>query len=180
MALTDDQLKKLVSNRRSKLPSYYDSVTGVSSQIPASTQDALILMSSTTKKKAVDYLKQLSGGDPSQRTADYNELLEEVTATQALYSEAISQELETVTGKFNDFLDSLSGNLDSAGSSIQAGMQPVMRAMTRSLGRLVAIDKNEYFHRMFDDAMYSQYRKDEANDIKKELRSWIRAFVSYP
>jgi len=180
MALSDNQLKKLVANRRQVTPSYYDSVNGVSQAIPASTEDALILLSSTTKKKAVAYLKQLTKGESSQRTKDYNALLKEVTEQQVLYSELVAAELLTITGKFNDFLDSFSGTLDSGGLSIQTGMQPVLQAMTRSLGRLVDIDRNEYFHRMFDGVMEAQYKQKEENDVRKELRSWIRAFVSYP
>ena len=75
MALTDAQQTKLVANKRKELPSYYSSIDGSSLTIPSSTEDALILMSSNTKKKAVDYLKQLTKSAPTKRTLDYNALL---------------------------------------------------------------------------------------------------------
>lgn len=180
MALTDAQLNKLTANKRKVLPSYYSSIEGASLPIPSATEDALILMSSATKKKAVDYLKQLTAAEPTKRTQDYNALLEEVTAQQVQYSEATSAELLVVTGKFNTFLTGFSGSLDGASLSVQAGMEPVLSAMTRSMGRLVDIERNEKFHRMFNGYMEGQHKKAEQFEVKKELRSWIRAFVSYP
>jgi hypothetical protein len=96
------------------------------------------------------------------------------------YSELTSAELLVVTGKFNTFLISFSGSLDGASLAVQAGMEPVLSAMTRSMGRLVDIERNEKFHRMFNGYMENQHKKAEQFDVKKELRSWIRAFVSYP
>jgi len=180
MPLSDKQQKKLVANKRSVLPSYYSSLNGTSLTIPSATEDALILMSSDTKKRAVDYLKQLTKAEPTKRTQDYNALLTEVTEQQVLYSTLTAAELLLVTGKFNSFLTSFVGSLDEASLSIQAGMQPVVGAMTRSMGTLVDIDRNEKFHRMFNGYMRNQHAKEEQFEVKKELRSWIRAFVSYP
>lgn len=180
MTIGDDQLKKLTANKRSVLPTYYSSVSGVSIPIPSSTEDALILLSSTTKKRAVDYLKSLTKGEPSKQTRDYNALLSEVTEHQVAYSTLATVELETITGKFNEFYNSFTGTLDSAGLTIQVGMSPVLQAMTKTLGRIIDIDSYERFHRQFDSVMEAQHKRDEAHDVKKELRSWIRAFVSYP
>ena len=180
MALTDAQQKKLVANKRSVLPSYYSSIEGGSLTIPSATEDALILMPSDTKKRAVDYLKQLTKAEPTKRTQDYNALLKEVTEQQVVYSELTAAELLLVTGKFNDFLGKFTGSLDGAALSVQAGMQPVLSAMTRSMGRLIDIERNEKYHRMFNGYMENQHKQDEQFEVKKELRSWIRAFVSYP
>jgi hypothetical protein len=180
VSLTEKQEQKLIANRRTELPTYYDSADDSTYYISSSTEDAMILLSSTTKKRCVDYIKQFLTVNPSQRQTDYNSLLYEVTSQQVENSNAIAAELALITGKFNEFLASFSGQLDDTEVTIHAGMQPIMSAMTRKLGRLIDIDQNENFHRLYDEAMKFQYAQSTDAGLKQELRSWIRVLVSYP
>ena len=180
MSLTVDQSKKLANNTRRVRPTYYNTDTNETYQITNSTENALILLSSTAKKKAVDYIKKLTVTSTSKSALDYTALLREVVTQQVDNSAAIQAELSLITGSFNTFLNSFSGQLDSAGETIQSGMQPILSAMTRGMGRLKDIDQNEYYHRMFNEAVEAQFSRDSEKEIQKELRSWIRVLVSYP
>ena len=180
MTLTDSQLEKLRANRRDTVPNYYDYQDNSTYPIPQDTEDALILLKAETKREAISYINAYVNSSPSAFTQDYNDLLEEFVEQQQANSNATTQELEQVTGKFNAFRTKLRGDMSEASLIIEDGMQPVLEVMTATLGRLSEIDKSEYFHNTFDSAMTAQFTQEVTNDLKKALRSWQRVIASYP
>ncbi len=177
---TDAQLKKLVANRKGVTPEYYDASDSETYPIPSVTEDALILLGSETKREAKAYLDAYVNASPGAFTQDYNDLLKEFVDQQVANGEAIVAELQQITGKFNSFRSKLSGELNETNLVIEEGMQPIMSAMSRTLGRLTEIDKSEYFHNAFNGVMEAQYKQEVTDELKKELRSWIRVIASYP
>jgi len=181
MSLTAKQQDRLSKFRRSILPKYYDSRDQETYSIPHNTQDALILTGNETKSKAVSYLKKLADAEPSQRTKDYNELLGLLVDNQVANSDAAATDMEQVTGKFTEFIQSFRvGGAKSANSIVQTGLQPVFDAMVRRLGPIADIGQNVTFHKNYSAFMKNRYTQDINTELKKELRSWVRVIVSYP
>ena len=180
MALTEKQLTALAAKRKNVKPEYYNSSDSETSPISSSTEDALILLGSDTKRAAKAYLNAYVNASAGAFTKDYNELLAEFIEQQIVNGDATVAELQQITGKFNAFRTQLSGELDETSLVIEEGMQPVMEAMTKTLGRIAEIDKSEYFHAQFNGAMEAQFTQQVTDDLKKELRSWIRVIASYP
>ena len=180
MGLSDSQLAKLAANRKDVLPDYYDADSGSTVIIPSSTKDALILLGTETKRKATAYIKVYLDASSGAFAKDYNDLLTEFVEQQVANGDAVVSELQQVTGKFNDFRRQLSGELTETNLIIEEGMQPVLEAMSRALGRLGEIDRSETFHNRFNGVMEAQFKQELADTTKKELRSWLRVIASYP
>lgn len=177
---TDSQIKKLVANRKEVTPDYYDARDSATYSIPSVTEEALILLGSETKREAKAYLNAYVNASPGAFTQDYNDLLKEFVDQQVVNGEATVAELQQVTGKFNSFRTKLSGELNETNLIIEEGLQPIMDAMSRTLGRLMEIDRSEFFHNTFNGVMEAQYKQEVTDELKKELRSWIRVIASYP
>jgi hypothetical protein len=176
----DAQLAKLRAGRKKDPPKYKASGAGGRSlPISQDTEDALILLDRTAKNSLVEYIKQFSDNDSEDNSEDYNALLTEFATQQQANSDAIRSELDGLTGKFREFRDSVSfGSSDSL--TVESGLQPVLKAMTRSISRLVEIDTHEYFHGVFDTILTEVYKKEVSSGTKEELRSWNRVISSYP
>lgn len=180
MGLTDAQLEKLNRNRKLETPNYYDSNDSNTYPIPSVTEDALILLSTSAKRKAISYLNAYVNSTPGVFTQNYNDLLGEFIEQQVSNSASIIAELEQVTGKFNDFRTTLTGEMTETNLTIEEGLQPVMAAMGKTMGRLNEINNSEFFHDQFNSVMQGQFKQEVTNELKKELRSWLRVIASYP
>ncbi len=178
--LTDQQLELLVEKRKTTLPLYYNTEVQDTTPISSDTEDALILLNAAAKQKATAYLKAVERSTSSTQAKDYNDLLEEVVTQQEKNSEAASQEMDAVMSKFNDFRSKLSSDLASAGTIVEAGMEPVLSAMTKSMGRVVEIQNMEFFHKTFDSFLLGVFKQEANENRKKELRAWVRVIASYP
>jgi hypothetical protein len=177
---TDAQIKTLVAKRKTTRPEYYNANDSETYSIPSVTEDALVLLGSETKREAKAYLNAYVTASPGAFTKDYNDLLKEFVDQQVANGEATVAELQQVTGKFNSFRTKLSGELNETNLVIEEGMQPIMEAMSKTLGRLTEIDRSEFFHNLFNSVMEAQYKQEVTDELKKELRSWIRVIASYP
>jgi hypothetical protein len=180
VSLTDKQLTTLVAKRKAEKPKYYNASDAETYAISSTTEDALILLGSGTKQEAKAYLNAYVNATTGILTQDYNDLLKEFVEQQVANGTATVAELQQITGKFNTFRTKLSGELNETNLIIEEGMQPIMEAMTRTMGRMAEIDRSEYFHAQFNDAMEAQFTQQITNELKKELRSWIRVIASYP
>lgn len=178
--LTDEQGQLLAEKRRTTLPDYFDAEIGDTKAIPNDTQDALILLKAETKQKATTYLKAIEGATGSQQATDYNDLLDEFAKQQESNSAAAAKEMDAIMSKFNDFRSKLSSDMSEAGTIVESGMQPVLVAMTKSMGRIIEIEGHEFYHRKFDSILLAEYSKEASDNRKKELRSWVRVIASYP
>lgn len=176
---SDKEIQRITSLANKRLrptPNYYDSSLDAERSILYQTEAALILMSSDSKRKAVDYMKAFS--NTKSATDDYNELLQVSTDYQIAVSSSIMQDLNQVTGTFQTFRDSIlkSGDEDE---DIRSGMVVPLTAMVKSLGRIGYRETRERFHKVFNTAAQTQYLKKDGESLKRELRSWVRVFVSY-
>ena len=169
----------LATKRKLNPPSYYDSEIDRDQGISSDTEAALILISSTAKFKAVEYMKAFADAGVSAASEDYNDLLTEFSAAQVTVSENISADLAQVTGKFQAFR----GSVLQAGDTnpvVSSGMTRPLQAMVASLGRLGKKETREKFHQLFNKISVQAFAKADADPLKRELRSWVRVFVSYP
>jgi hypothetical protein len=180
VALPDKQSATLVAKRKQEPPDYYNAADAETYPISSSTEDALILLGSGTKQEARAYLNAYVNASAGAFTTDYNDLLAEFVEQQVANGQAVTAELQQITGKFNAFRSKLSGELNETNLIIEEGMQPILEAMTRTLGRVAEIDRSEYFHAQFNDVMEAQFTQEVTDGLKKELRSWIRVIASYP
>jgi len=167
---------KLVDNRRTTPPDYYNSISKTEYSVGGPVEDALILASAQTKQKAVGYLKQMSNvGSVSD---DYNDLLQEFTEARITDSQSVVDGLDQITKKFNEFRDGFNSQQDIE-ADLKSGFSPLFSAMVRALGRIGLKDRRERFHNLFDSASQVQHVEEQTEDLKKELRSWIRVLVTY-
>jgi len=181
MALTDEQERKIRLNRKQTLPDFYSSELGSVTSISTDTEGALILLGSSTKNEAIQYLKAFAAAQESALTQDYNDLLGEFAAQQITNSNAIQADLQQVTGKFNTFRAKFVDDVDGADDVIiRDGLQPMLQAMTTTAGRMIEIDRAEVYHATFDSIVDAQFRQAINSDAKRELRSWVRVLASYP
>jgi len=177
---TDKQLQQMkdLSNKRLKPPpDFYNSVNDQETAISYQTEAALILLGSAAKQKAVDYMKAFSGTTNS--TDDYNDLLKTSTDYQIAVSNEIMSDLQQVTGTFQTFRNSIL-QVGDEDEDIRSGMVAPMTAMVKGLGRIGYRETRERFHKVFNTAAQVQYVKQDGEPLKRELRSWVRVFVSYP
>jgi hypothetical protein len=167
----------LANKRLRPPPNYYDASTDMERAISPQTEGAMILMASESKRKAVDYLKAFSGTEAS--VDDYNELLKVSTDYQIAVSESIMADIQQITGTFQTFRDSIlkSGDEDE---DIRSGMVTPLAAMVKALGRVGYREARERFHKVFNISAQTQYLMKNGESLKRELRSWVRVFVSYP
>jgi hypothetical protein len=170
---------KVYSKRRKDRPNYYDASLDREQPIPTDTEDALILIPTESKRKAVEYLKTFSDTKASTAAGDYNDLLKEFSDKQVTVSDSISSDLEQVTGKFTTFRNSILQTGDD-NLTIKSGMTRPLQAMVTSLGRLGKKESREVFHRLFNSISVAEFAKANSDPIKRELRAWTRVFVSYP
>jgi hypothetical protein len=169
----------LAAKRKSVPPSYYDSTIDMDRCISSDTEQALILIGAETKRKAVDYMKSFADAKTSAAAVDYNDLLRIFSDKQVENSNNISSDLSTVTGKFQDFRGSVLQSAD-ADATMLSGMTQPLHAMVSSLGRLGKKESREVFHKTFNTVSATVFSKLDGDALKRELRSWIRVFVSYP
>jgi len=177
LATAEKYAAKLAANRKTNPPEYFNSLTGNTYSIDGVTEDSLILASAQSKQKAVGYCKQMA--NVGSISDDYNDLLKEFTESRQADSANIVAGLDQITGKFNEFRDDLQSQPGTA-SNVGSGFVPMLSAMVRSLGRLGLKDRRERFHSTFNNASKTQHLEDQTEDLKKELRSWIRVLVTYP
>jgi len=168
---------KLSANRKRTPPQYYDSSGAVEQTIARSTEDALIVTAAQAKQKAVAYLKDMAS--VKSVSNDYNDLLAEYAEARAEDSDAVITDLDQLTGKFNDFRIELLKKPEIE-VDVKSGFSPALSAMIRALGKLGAKDRRERFHNLFDIVSQEQFVEEQTEELKKELRSWIRVFVAYP
>ena len=168
---------KLIANRKKRPPNYYNSLGATEQTINGTTEEALIVTSAQAKKKAVTYLKEMAS--VKSVTNDYNDLLTEYTEARNADSSTVISDLDLVTGKFNAFRVELLKQPEIE-VDVKSGFSPALDAMVRALGRLGLKDRRERFHNLFDTVAREQYIGAQTDELKKELRSWIRVFVTYP
>ena len=177
LATADKLREKLVYNRKKVPPEYYSSSDEVQYSVGGAIEDALLLASAQSKQKAIAYLKQMSSvGSVSN---DYNDLLTEFSESQQANSTAVVDGLDQITGKFNEFREDLATQ-PNVENEIKVGLSPLFSAMARALGRLGLKDRRERFHNLFDTSSQYQHAEQQTEELKKELRSWIRVLVTYP
>ena len=171
------RLEDLGNKRLKPPPNYYDASIDQERAVSYQTEAALILLESTAKQKAVNYMKAFS--DTTASVDDYNELLQVSTDYQIAVSNSIMDDLQQVTGTFQSFRSSIlqAGDEDE---DVRSGMVAPLTAMVKSLGRISYRETRERFHKVFNTAAQVQYVKQDGEALKRELRSWIRVFVSYP
>jgi hypothetical protein len=171
------KFQKVSQGRKNPRPAYYNSASDQDSVITFDTEEALILVDSDSKRKAVDYLKSFS--DAQLTANDHNELLQDFTAKQTVVSNNIIQDIQLVTGKFQAFRDSIS-KLGDSETEVKSGLAAPLTVMVKALGRVGIKESREIFHRLFTHAAKTQYVNQADEALKRELRSWVRVFVSYP
>jgi hypothetical protein len=169
--------KQLSQGRKNPRPAYYDATAAQEVVIAIDTEEALIIVASEAKRQAVDYMKSFS--DAKLTANDYNELLQAFTSKQAVVSNNILQDIQQVTGKFQTFRDSLA-KIGDDNTEAKSGLAAPLNAMVKALGRVGIKEARESFHRLFTKAAQVQYVNQADEALKRELRSWVRVFVSYP
>lgn len=173
------QQVSLALKRKATPPSYYDSDIDRDRGISSDTESALILIGSPSKQKAVEYMKAFADAKASTASEDYNDLLTEFSEKQVTVSDNIASELAQVTGKFQAFRSGVLQAGDT-NATIASGMVRPLYAMVTSLGRLGKKETREVFHRLFNKISVQEFAKADGEPLKRELRSWVRVFVSYP
>jgi hypothetical protein len=173
--LTDEQLRLIEQKRRETPPSYYDSTMGQRRQISEDTEAALILLDSTAKDAASQYLKTFLNRD--DRSEDYSDLLDQMLEKQTANADVAVTEMDNLFSGY----DTLKKNLMGDGNNVFiVGMQPILKSFGTALGRV---------KRTRDGVVYSKLHLESAKNIvtsklteeqKKELRSWIPVMVAYP
>lgn len=177
MAFTDAQLQKLAEGRKANPPSFFNSETGENAIISQATEDALILLPSSVKQQAAQYLDILLNTNPSK--SDYDIITARAATKQADNLAAAMSELESVIDNFSEFKDDLTGS-GSSESIYSDGTAPLLQAMLRGFGSIKNSYESAKFLRKMAQATETKYTNKLTDSMRKEWRSWKRVILSYP
>lgn len=177
MPFTDEQLDQLIQQRKRNPPSYYNSETGEQQGIQGTTEDALILISSSTKQKAAQYLDLLLDANPSK--GDYSVLLIRVADKQIENVTAALAELEPIVSTFATFRDSLLGS-GSLELTYAEGMLPIMASLSVGITQMRNRIDSLKFAKKINRTAKSRYASKLTDAQRKEWRSWKRVLLAYP
>ena len=176
MALTDEQLAFLQTRRKNTPPSVFRSAQNAALTIDPDTEDALILAPPESKRKAVDFLRLVLGADSG--STEHDAVLALFTDQQATVRKTLSTSLGTIISSFDNFKDGL---INSGREPFFAnGLAPLISILIKGLGVIKQeADTSEYHSRLAEVAKSFHGGRLTDND-QKEMRSWVRALLSYP
>lgn len=177
MALTDAQLNTLAQKRKRTPPSYFNSGTGSSQTIEPDTEDALILVGTSVKQKAAQYLDLLLDANPQKN--DYDAILARAATKRVENATAVLAELEPVIDDFEAFRRNLlgAGATDKVYSS---GLQPLLLSLLRGIGPIRNRIRAQDFSKRLGNVAAAKHGSDLTDATRKEWRSWKRVLLAYP
>jgi len=172
--------KKINDSRKKSTPTYYNSVVDESRPISSDTESALAIVSAENKRRAIDYLKLFADAGTSNSGDDYNDLLLEYATQQVANSSQAKSDIQSITSKFNDFKDDLFENVPvEIQGDVVSGLQPIVSAMVRGLGKIGEIEDRIKFRDRINETSSIKYHQQLNDGLKQEMRSWIRVIASY-
>ncbi len=176
MALTQEQLAFLITRRKDTPPSIFSSTQNTSLTIDNDTEDALILAPAEDKRKAVEYLLLVLGADGGSE--DHDAVLELFTDQQATVRKTLSDWLGTIVKSFDAFKDGLINS--GREPFFAAGLAPLISILIRGLGVIKQESDASEYHNRLAEVSKSFHGGRLSNNDQREMRSWIRALLSYP
>jgi len=175
MTITDQQRVYLETRRKLSPPTVYSSDRKTETVIGGDTEDALILATPESKRKAVAYLRLALDSDGG--SDDHDEVLKLFADQQATVRKTLSDALTQIVSSFDGFKDGLINNGETF---FAVGFAPLMSILVRGLGQVKQeADASEYYNRL---AQVSKafHGGRLTSDEQREMRSWVRAILSYP
>jgi hypothetical protein len=177
MAITTAQQVKITRGRKSNPPSFFNSATGETESISTYTEGALILIGSSVKQKATQYLDILLETNPSKD--DYDVITARAAQKQLDNTSTMLSELEPVVSKFEGFRDELlgAGSLDTVYSE---GMYPLLLSITRGVSTITNRIESARLAKKINRLAAAKYASNLTDAQRKEWRSWKRVLLAYP
>ncbi len=173
---TQAEIDTLLNQKRlASRPSYFNADSGSESVILNETEDSLILASPESKQKAVEYLKLLL--DAGSSSSDFDDLQAEYLAQQKKNAAAQKNELDTILTKFGTFKNEFVRTDES--DAVVSGMAPILKALNKGFKSLSARQRTTDYNVDFLASAGAFFDFDLTTSEKRELRSWVRAILSY-
>lgn len=177
MALSEAQLAKLGQNRKLNPPSFFNAATGANETIDQDTEDAMILVGSSVKQKAAQYLDLLLDANPNK--SDHDAITARAAQQQVTNLTNAIMELEPVVANFSEFKDDLMG-AGAMDDVYATGMRPLLVALLRGMGSIRNRIDSQKFTKKMDSFFEAKFASELTDAERKEWRSWKRVLLSYP
>jgi hypothetical protein len=176
MSWTPAQLQLIQQRRRSVLPSYYNAATGSEQAIPEDTEAVLILLPSTTKQQAAQYIDALIDANPTK--SDHDTILSEAATQWTSNLDAQLADLDPVVQSFEAFKDGMQGG-QNADSAYLSGASPLVQSLADGFGKIESKTAEIRFYQVVAAAAVDFYQTASTDQQKQEWKSWKRVLLSY-